>query len=140
MARRLQRALLAFGALALTFLLAVYAIAPGTYVQALNGSVNPSDPHPPDATLFLAAILIMVGMLGVGVLRRWRWVFWVVLIACALSVLQIPAAALELKGILPMDYPAWYLVTRALVAAVQFAIGIAMICMFLHRGVWARGR
>jgi hypothetical protein len=139
-AQRLQRALLAFFALAAVFLIAVYIAAPAIYVQTLAGSASTADPRPLAATLLLAAIVAFVGLLIVGVLRRWRWLFWLVLVAFILSALQIPAAALELAGILPVSYPAWYIVARALVAAIQLALGIAMLRVAHRCGAWGQGR
>jgi hypothetical protein len=52
----------------------------------------------------------------------------------------VPAAALQLASILPVDYPQWYIVTRALVALVQVGIGIAMLRVWRHCGVWGDGR
>jgi hypothetical protein len=44
-------------------------------------------------------------VLGVGVLRRWRWTFWLVLVAFLFGVLRVPASILELMGWLPAAGP-----------------------------------
>jgi hypothetical protein len=70
------------------------------------------------------------------VLRGRRCLF----VAFTLSGLQIPAAILELTGVLPVDVPGWYIVVRALVAAVQVAIAVAMARLYRDCGVWGLGR
>ena len=134
-ARGLRLALLGFCALAVALLLVVYAVAPAIYVTTLLGTARAGDAHPPVATAFMAAILALVGMPGVGILRRWRWVFWLVLMAFSASVLQIPAAALALAGIVPNAAPAWYVVARGLVACVQVAIAVWMIRFYRRYGI-----
>ena len=139
-ARALQIGLLAFCALAVATLLAIYVVAPAIYVQTLLGSARPADPHPAVATLFMVAIVALVAVLALGVVRRWRWLFWLVLAAFTLSGLQILAGALELAGIIPVSMPAWYVVLRMLVAVIQLMLGVWMIRLYLRCGVWAMGR
>jgi hypothetical protein len=40
-------------------------------------------------------------MLAVGVVRRWRWTFWLILVAFLFGVLRVPVAALQLTGSWP---------------------------------------
>ena len=138
--RWVQRALLAFFALLVVFLLAVYVAAPAIYVQTLIGTASAGGARPLVATIFLAAIVAFVALIALGVVRRRRWLFWLLLFAFTLSALQIPAAALELAGILPTGYPGWYILARAGVAAVQLAIGIAMIRLARRCRAWGEGR
>lgn len=139
-AKRLQIALLAFCGVALAILLVVYTVAPEIYVQTLMLRPDPADTHPLVTTAFMAAIALLVAVLAMGVIWRWRWVFWLVLIAFVLSGLQIVALPFELAGILPPQYPVWYALFRALVAAAQLAIGLWMIRIYRRCGVWSMGR
>jgi hypothetical protein len=41
-------------------------------------------------------------VLGIRVVNRWRWTFWLVLVALVLGgLLRVPASALQLAGMLP---------------------------------------
>jgi hypothetical protein len=91
-------------------------------------------------TVFLAAVVLWIVLLGVGIVRRWRWVFWLTVLAFTFSALQIAAAVLELAGILVLAVPAWDSVARALVAVIELGIGIWMLLLYRRYGVWARRR
>jgi hypothetical protein len=41
---------------------------------------------------FLVAISALLALVGVGVVRRWRWMFWLVLLAFLAGVLRAPAS------------------------------------------------
>ena len=47
---------------------------------------------------FLVAISVLLTLLALAVVRRWRWAFWLVLVAFFAGLLRVPAAALELTG------------------------------------------
>src|SRR5260370_27656210 len=54
--------------------------------------------------LALSALLML---LSVGIVRGWRWLFWVILIAFLAGILRVPAAGLELAGNSPQQGPVW---------------------------------
>lgn len=139
-ARALTRAPFAFGAVALVLLGAIYLFAPEIYLQTLMLRPTTADRRPLIVTVFLAAVVLWIVLLGVGIVRRWRWVFWLIVLAFTFSALQIAAAVLELTGILTVAVPAWYGVARALVAVLELGIGIWMLRLYRRYGVWARGR
>lgn len=140
-ARSLQYVLLAFCAFAGASLIVIYLVAPAIYVQMLPVDTRVGDDaHPPILTVFLVGILLLVVLLAVGVLRRWRWVFWLVLLAFAFSVLQIPANMLELAGVVALHVPAWYGFLRMLVASAQGIIAVWMILLYRSNGVWGLGK
>ena len=85
---------------------------------------------------FMIALTAFLGLLGPGVVPRWRWMFWLILVAFLAGVLRVPASALELAGVLPMSSPAWYLVLQAGIGLVQFGIGLAMLSGLRTAGVW----
>ena len=75
-------------------------------------------------------------LLGVGVVRRWRWTFWLVLVAFLFGVLRVPVAILQLTGILAANGPTWYVAFQGLLGVLQFAIGLAMVAGYRRAGVW----
>jgi hypothetical protein len=139
-ARALTRVLFAFGALALVFLGAVYLFAPEIFLDTLMLQPSAAVRRPLIVTVFLVAVVLWVVLVGVGIVRRWRWVFWLIVVAFTFSALQIPATVLELAGILTVGVPVWYSVLRALVAVIELGIGIWMLRLYRRYGVWARGR
>lgn len=85
---------------------------------------------------FLAALLLLIAFLAVGVIRRWRWTFWIIVVAFLAGVLRVPAAALELARLVPATAPGWYVVFQAVVGLVQLGIGIALLAGYRKGGVW----
>ncbi|HEV7126290.1 MAG TPA: hypothetical protein VGN32_02480 [Ktedonobacterales bacterium] len=140
-ARALRLTLITFCVLAAASALATYLIAPAIYVRMLLGAGQPANAYayPPIVSVAVAGIVALVGVIALGVLCRWRWLFWLLLVAFTLSVLQIPASALELAGVLPGNAPIWYAVVRMLTGALLFAIGAWMIWLYQRRGVWGLG-
>jgi hypothetical protein len=43
----------------------------------------------------LAGLSSLIGFLAVGVVQRWRWTFWLILVAFLFGVLRVPAAVLH---------------------------------------------
>ena len=108
LSRRLEGILIAFFLVAALFLLVVYFADPSIYANTLLLKPSPTDRYPLPVTLFLVAILVFIAVLIVGVLRHWRWLFWLILIAFGFSILQIPATILQLTGVVPGSLPVWY--------------------------------
>ena len=130
---RTQALVLGFVLFAWVSLVGILVAAPDVFAGALK--LPGGDPRALELA-FLAAITALIGLLGVGVVRRWRWMFWLVLVAFLAGVLRVPASALELAGVLPMSGPAWYVLFQAAIGLVQFAIGLAMLSGFRMSGVW----
>jgi cell division protein FtsW (lipid II flippase) len=132
MVNRTQALVLGFFLVAVTSLGVILAAAPEVYDQALrlptrNRAVE---------IAFLVALLGFITLLGIGVLRRWRWTFWLILIAFLAGVLRVPVAILQLSGILAADAPRWYVTFQGLLGVLQFAIGLAMLTGYRRAGVW----
>ena len=138
-ARALQITLIAFFTLAVSFLLVVYITAPAIYVQVLLGRGTAADARPAYVTAFLIAILLLIAFLDVGLLRRWRWLFWPVLVAFVAEIIALPIDVLQLAGVMPLMYPVWYTIVRLVVSVLQIVIGCWMIWLYLRCGVWAMG-
>ena len=78
----------------------------------------------------------LLTLLSVGVVRGWRWLFWLILIAFLAGILRVPAAALELAGKIPQQGPAWYVVLTAIVGMIQFVVSLTMAAGYRRSGVW----
>ena len=56
-------------------------------------------------TLLVATALFAV--LSTGVIRNWRWTFWLILVVFLAGIVRVPTSALQLAGIVPSQDPAW---------------------------------
>jgi len=130
---RTQALVLGFGALAWVSLVVILVGAPEVYAETL--SRLPADLHTAVAG-FLALISAFMGLLAIGVLRRWRWIFWLLTVAFLGGALHVPAALLELTGVLPTVDPTWYVLLQAVVGLVQFVIGLLMVAGYRRAGTW----
>jgi hypothetical protein len=133
MVNRTQALVLGFFLMVWASLVVILAAAPEVYEQALK--FPPSWPRWA-AIAFLAGLTLFIALLSIGVLRRWRWIFWLILIAFLAGVLRVPVAILQLTGVLAADGPAWYMVFQGLVGIVQVVIGLAMVAGYRRAGVW----
>jgi hypothetical protein len=126
-------------ALVLGFFLLVWAglvvilAAPEVYDQTLK--LPPGDRRPAELA-FLAALSAFIALLGIGELRRWRWTFWLIVVAFLFGMLRVPTSILALTGALPAADPTWYELVQALVGLLQCAIGLAMLVGYRRAGVW----
>ena len=102
---RTQGLVLGFFVLAWASLVTILVAAPEVYDQALQ---LPASNQRLSELTFLGALSTFLVLLGVGVVRRWRWTFWLIAVAFLFGVLRIPASVLTLKGVLPADGPTWY--------------------------------
>ena len=133
MANRMQLLVLGFFLLVWAGLVVILAVAPAVYDQAL--SLPPGNRRPAELA-FLAALSAFIALLGLGVLCRWRWTFWLIMVAFLFGVLRVPASILELTGVLPAAGPTWYVLFQALVGLLQVAIRVAMLVGYRRAGVW----
>jgi hypothetical protein len=137
---RLESAIIAFFILAALSLLVVYLAAPAIYAHALALTSSPTDRYPVAVTLFLLGILAVIAFLILGVVRHWRWLFWVMLVAFATSALHIPVTLLQMTGVLPSSDPLWYGLLQMGAAVVEVALAVWMIRVYRYEGVWALGK
>jgi len=140
LSRRLERLLVAFFLLAALFLVVVYVAAPSVYTQTLLLHPSATARYPFPVTLLLVAILVLIAVVMIGVVRHWRWLYWLLLVAFAAMILDIPATILQLTGVVPSLFPLWYSLCRMGVAVLAVGIAICMFQIYRHHGVWARGR
>jgi hypothetical protein len=124
---------LGFFILAWASLVTILIATPEVYDQALH---LPASDRRLFELAFLAALSIFLTLLGVGVVRRWRWTFWLIVVAFIAGVVRVPASILQLSGVLPVESPTWYVLLQAFIGLVQVAIGLAMLAGYRRSGVW----
>ena len=127
---RTQALVLGFFLVVWATLMVLFAVVPGDYYRAMNLSSAGA------GLLFLVGISAFIALLGVGVLRRWRWMFWLIAIAFLFGVLRVPATFLMLEGVLPADGPTWYVLYQGVLGVVQFAIAVLMLVGYRRAGTW----
>jgi hypothetical protein len=114
----------------LVILLAAPAVAAAQLPAPLAGN-----PRPAEIGAFLA-LTALFAVLSTGVIRGWRWTFWLILVVFLAGVARVPAAALQLVGILPSQGPAWYIALQGVVGLLQFGIALALLGGYRKAGVW----
>jgi len=132
MVNRTQALVLGFFLMVLVSVVVIRIAAPEVYDQTLRVRSGARGLE----TAFLVALAGFIAVLGVAVLRRWRWIFWLIMVAFLAGVLRVPVTVLQLVGVLAADTPTWYVVFQGLIGVVQFAIGLAMVIAYRRAGVW----
>jgi hypothetical protein len=84
----------------------------------------------------VVVLTALLTLLSVGIVRGWRWTFWLILIAVLAGILRVPIAAFELAGKTPQQGPAWYVALTAVVGLIQFGIALTMLAGYRKSGVW----
>ncbi|MBA2713769.1 MAG: hypothetical protein H0U55_09500 [Rubrobacteraceae bacterium] len=131
---RTQSLVLGFFVFAWISLVVILLMDPAIYDRALK---LPNGLHPLVGLAFLGALSALIAFLSIGVLRRWRWTFWLILVAFLIGgALRVPASVLELAGILVPAGPTWYVVFQAVLGLVQVGIGILMLAEYRRAGAW----
>ena len=130
---RTQGLVLGFFALTWASLVTLLVATPEVYDQALQ---LPASDRRLSELAFLAALSIFLVLLGVGVVRCWRWTFWLIVVAFMAGVLRVPTSILQLSRVLSAESPTWYVVLQAFIGLVQVGIGLAMLAGYRRSGVW----
>jgi hypothetical protein len=113
-------------------LVAARAVYDGILAQAVPLS---GDRRPTEIGVFLAFTLL-VAVLSTGVIRGWRWTFWLILVVFLAGIVRVPAAVLQFAGIVSRQGPAWYIALQTVVGLIQFGIALAMLAGYRKAGVW----
>jgi len=116
-------------------LLVVLRVAPEIYESTLR---LPPGRHLEVDVAFAAGLGVFIAVLVIGVARRWRWVFWLVLVAFLAGGLRVAYSAVQLAGVVPIDTARWYVSLQLMIGAAQLAIGMLMLYDYRRRGVWGR--
>ena len=130
---RSQGLVLGFLTATVLALLAIFAYAPSVYTGVLHAALGQT---PAGEIAFLTALLVFVGFVGFGVVRRWRWMFWLIVIAFLAGFLRVPASALELMRVVPTQGPGWYIAFQGLVGVILVGIAVALLIGYRKAGVW----
>jgi hypothetical protein len=133
MINRVQALVLAFFLMAWISLIAILVAAPEVYerrLRSLPGAQRMAE------IVFVLALTAFIVLLSIGVLRRWRWAFWLIVIAFLLGVLRIPVAVLELSGQMTPDGPPWYVILQGVIGVLQVLIRLTMVRGYRRSGVW----
>jgi hypothetical protein len=130
---RMQSLVLGFFAVAWMSLVIILVVEPEIYDSAMK---LPAGRHLIPELAFLGALSAFIALLAVGVLRRWRWTFWLILVAFLFGILRVPVSVLELSGVLPPAGPTWYVLFQALLGLVQVTIGLLMLAEYRRAGPW----
>jgi hypothetical protein len=85
---------------------------------------------------FVGALSRFLAVLTIGVLRKWRWLFWLILVAFAAGVIRVPLAVLQLSGDMSPEGPAWYVLAQGVIGAIQVALAVAMFVAYRRSGPW----
>src|SRR2546422_8479539 len=130
---RTQLLVLGFFVVVWIALVAILIFSPDVYAQTLHLARGGSETI---EVVFLVALSALIATLVVGVLRRWRWAFWLILVAFLFGILRLPASALQLVGLIPATGPTWYEVLQGAIGVVQFLVALAMFAGYRKAGVW----
>ena len=130
---RIQRLVIGFFVVVWITLVAILVLSPEVYTQTLQQVGG--DARTIEA-LFLIALSAFITLLVVGVFRRWRWAFWLLLVVFSFGALRLPASVLQIAGVLPADGPTWYEALQGATGIVQFLIALAMLAGYRKAGIW----
>jgi len=130
---RTQLLVLSFFGLIWIALVVIFLFSPEVYTSTLQQV--PGDIVAIEFA-FLVGLSALIGLLIAGVVRRWRWTFWLILIAFLFGLLRVPAAGLQLAGVLQATGPTWYQALQAVIGLIQFLIALAMVRGYRRAGVW----
>jgi hypothetical protein len=130
---RTQRLVLAFFVVVWVALVTILLTSPQIYDEALK--LGPGDHRLADLA-FLMSVSVLIAILVVGVFRRWRWIFWLVLVAFLFGFVRVIASVLELMDLMQAEAPAWYIELQAAIGVAQVVIAMAMIAGYRKGGAW----
>lgn len=105
--------------------------------QILSGQVKVSTDRPPVEIATVLVLTLLLSLISAGVVRGWRWTFWLILVVFLAGILRVPAAALELAGEAPKPGPSWYVALTAVLGLTQFCIALAMLIGYRRAGMWS---
>ncbi len=163
--RPLQLAVAGWYALSAIYALSLPFWMSGMMSQLVNQSVqrqqerNPSaSPLPADfastmgsvmtGVLWVVAVfgVVICAVIIIGALRRWTWMYYVVLVFLGFSVISLPldlvnaAGGSSISAASGFTVPSWYYLSGALFAIPSIALFVWMVVALAKRGPWAMRR
>lgn len=119
------------------FVLVLSVAAPDFYVSQLPQTVTTLTGNPRLAEVgTLLVLTALLALLSFGVIRGWRWTFWLILVVFLFGVVHVLTAVLQLTGTVSSQGPAWYMGFQAVVGLIQFMIGLVMLAGYRKNGIW----
>ena len=119
------------------FVVVLLLAARGFYDSQLPQELRvPGNNQLPGEIGTLLVVTALFAVLSTGVIRGWRWTFWLIVIVFLVNIVRVPAAALQLAGIVPGQGPVWDVALQAVVGLIQFVIALAMLAGYRKAGVW----
>ncbi|MGI0128666.1 MAG: hypothetical protein ACREEC_00680 [Thermoplasmata archaeon] len=134
---RVKGLVLALFALYWVFVVALLVAARPVFDQLLNQQVRVSGDSRPAELATVIVLTSLFSLFLVGIIRGWRWTFWLILVVFLVGILRVPTAALELAGKVSTEAPAWYVGLTAVVGLIQFCIALVMLLGYRRAGIWA---
>jgi hypothetical protein len=85
---------------------------------------------------FMVALLGFLTALGIGVVRRWHWLFWLLLVAFTVRLVRVPLAVLQPSGLMAPEGPDCYVVLQGVIGGVQVGLAYAKFAEHRRSGPW----
>jgi hypothetical protein len=130
---RTQGLVLAFFVVAWVSLATILVLSPSVREVTLRKMPGTGTPA---VFAFLTGLAGFLTVLGIGVVRRWRWLFWMLFLAFAAGLARVPVAILQLSGQLSPEGPDWYVVLQGASGVLQGAVALAMLAGYRRAGTW----
>jgi hypothetical protein len=118
------------------FVVVFLAVAPDVADAQFPKGVSVSGNQRPAEIGALLVLTALLAVLSTGVIRGWRWTFWLILVAFLAGILHVAVSALALAELVPSQDPAWYVAVQAVVGLIQFVTALAMLAGYRKAGVW----
>jgi hypothetical protein len=131
---RTQRLVIGFFVLAWFALVVILRMSPAVRevtVRRVPGTGTPA------VVTFAVLLLGFLTVLAIGVLRRWRRLYWLLLLAFAGGLARVPIAVLQLLGGWRPEDPTGTSSCRASSVVIQLGIAVAMFVGYRRSGPWA---
>ncbi|HVC76072.1 MAG TPA: hypothetical protein VND96_06085 [Candidatus Micrarchaeaceae archaeon] len=137
MINRTKALVLALFAVYWVTVVAILVATRDVYDQALDQAIRvPGVNQRPAEISVLLVLTALFALLSTGVIRNWRWTFWLILIAFMAGILHVIVSALQLVGMNANQGPEWYVLLQLVVGLIQFVIALAMLAGYRKAGVW----
>ena len=118
------------------FFISVWVLLIGLRIAAADTIHAALGIDEPAESIFIAAISVLSAVILVGIVRRWRWLFWLVLLAFLGGAIRVPASALELGGVISSTRPSWYVALQGGIGVAQVIVAILMVRRYRRAGIW----
>lgn len=118
------------------FVVVLLIVARNVYDGLLPQAVTQLGGRRPAEIGTLLVVTALFAVLSTGVIRNWRWTFWLILAVFLAGIVRVFTSALQLAEIVPSQDPAWYVALEVVVGLIQFVIAVIMLADYRKVGVW----